>query len=81
MNRLFFIFFFTCFLLTGSFAQKNSTIDSLINLIKIAKEDSSKVLLLIRAGQEFESDHQDIAKEYYQQAKNLAKTFIIYVAS
>ena len=73
MNRLFFIFFFTCFLLTGSFAQKNSTIDSLINLIKIAKEDSSKVLLLIRAGQEFESDHQDIAKEYYQQAKKLSE--------
>ncbi|RDC55292.1 hypothetical protein DU508_17110 [Pedobacter chinensis] len=61
---------FVCCLYTVS-AQSQRAQDSLLNVLKSAKEDENKVLLLIKIGQEFENSDLEKAKSYYIQARTL----------
>ena len=54
-------------------AQLERTSDSLINLLKIAKEDTNKVNLLYSIGDVFESSYPDSAKKYIYQGGALSK--------
>ena len=68
-------FFFTVLLLISlhfGFAQTR-TIDSLKNLLKIAKEDTSKVIILNDLAYEYKSDQPSIAYNYVKQSKELAQ--------
>lgn len=60
-----------CCFFTG-FAQEQMNKDSLLRLLPSAKEDSSKVLLLINIGQQYEFNDYDRAKQYYLQAGQLS---------
>lgn len=55
------------------FAQTDSVKDSLINVLVNAKEDTNKVLLLYRIGQETENNNPEEAKGYYWQAKKISE--------
>ncbi|HRE52864.1 MAG TPA: histidine kinase [Flavitalea sp.] len=64
------------FFLACSFAvqaQRPGVMDSLTGILKTAKDDPDKVLLLIAIGQEYESADLDKAKQYYRQARILGK--------
>lgn len=61
---------FVCCLYTAS-AQNQREQDSLLNVLKLAKDDENKVLLLIKIGQEFENSDLEKAKSYYRQARTL----------
>lgn len=52
-------------------ARSQSKQDSLLHLLKSAKEDEKKVLLLFQIGQEFENSDLDKAKSFYLQARAL----------
>ncbi len=54
-------------------AQNERTGDSLINLLKIAKEDTNKVNLLYSIGDVFESSYPDSAKKYIYEGGVLSK--------
>ena len=54
-------------------AQHTSKKDSLLKLLPVAKEDTSKVLLYLDIGNEYEQDNSDNAAWYYIQAGNLAR--------
>lgn len=58
--------------LTGA-AQMNSVQDSLLHVLKTAKDDENKVLLLIQAGQGYENSDLEKAKSFYRQARDLGK--------
>ena len=47
--------------------------DSILNLLKTKAEDSSKVELYINAGQQFETNEPETAKQYYRMANELSK--------
>jgi len=47
--------------------------DSLLRLIKSAQENTDKVELYINAGQQFETNEPEIAKQYYRMANELSK--------
>ena len=47
--------------------------DSLLGLIKPAQENTDKVELYINAGQQFETNEPEIAKQYYRMANELSK--------
>ena len=70
-----FLFILLFCLLTNSilFAQSTHRIDSLENVLKRAKEDENKVLLLIRIGQEYENFDLEKSKAYYRKAKKLGE--------
>ncbi|MET0465880.1 MAG: tetratricopeptide repeat protein [Chitinophagaceae bacterium] len=61
------------FLITISHGQSFLNLDSLLKLVPAAKEDSGKVLLYINIGQQYESNHPEIAKQYYREAGTLSK--------
>lgn len=54
-------------------AQSNTTLDSLLNSLTQAKNDSNKVWLLFDIGEEIEKVHPQKAKSYYNQALALSK--------
>lgn len=70
-------FIFTVlFFLPFTFAAEGQNINpqySLLQKLKTAKEDESKVLLLFRIGQEFENSDLEKAKSYYWQARALGQ--------
>ncbi|TXH21947.1 MAG: tetratricopeptide repeat protein [Chitinophagaceae bacterium] len=51
-----------------SYAQENSAIDSMLQVLKTAKEDSNKVLLLLSIGEQYERSVPETSKQYYQQS-------------
>lgn len=53
--------------------QVQAQTDSLLNVLKTAKEDENKILLLFKIGQEFENSDLESAKSYYLQARALGK--------
>ncbi|MCG2616395.1 sensor histidine kinase [Terrimonas sp. NA20] len=53
--------------------QALPNLDSLLKLVPAAKEDSGKVLLYINIGQQYESNHPEIAKQYYREAGALSR--------
>lgn len=56
---------------TKATAQQN--IDSLLSLLKTAKEDSNKVLLLLSIGEQYERFTPETSKQYYQQSLQLSQ--------
>lgn len=54
-------------------AQQNANTDSLLKLLQHAKEDTTKVLLLIKTGQAFEDRETEKAKQYYRIAGDLSR--------
>ncbi|MBS1512483.1 MAG: hypothetical protein JST86_16685 [Bacteroidetes bacterium] len=69
------ILFALCILLYCSRgnAQVRMNRDSLMQLLPAAKDDSTKVLLLINIGQQFEDQNPALAKFYYQSAGALSR--------
>lgn len=61
-------FFVSCFVLQ---AQRADIKDSLLAALKSSKDNESKVLLLIRIGQEFENSDLEQSKSFYLQARTL----------
>ncbi len=53
--------------------QAVMNLDSLLKLVPRAKEDTNKVLLYINIGQQYESNHPELAKQYYREAGALSK--------
>lgn len=53
-------------------AQTSMNLDSLLRLLPQAKEDTNKVLLLIKIGQQYEGANLDSAAYYYWQCKALS---------
>lgn len=47
--------------------------DSLLKLLPTAKEDSSKALLLIQIGQQYEGSEPEKAKQYYRQSLDVSR--------
>jgi two-component system, NarL family, sensor kinase len=70
MNRLILFLLLSC---QSLFAQTNLIKDSLLNVLATAKDDSNKVLLLYRIGQETENNNPEEAKAYYRQAKRISE--------
>ena len=58
---------------TGTQAQVLMNKDSLLKLIVIAKNDENKVELYINAGQQYETNEPETAKQYYRMANELSK--------
>jgi two-component system, NarL family, sensor kinase len=71
MYRLF--LFLLLLPLQSLFAQPSATKDSLLNVLATAKDDTNKVLLLYRIGQETENNNPEEAKAYYRQAKKISE--------
>src|SRR5688572_30614696 len=69
-------FFFFVFAISISFSSLSQDLlnkDSLLRLLPKAKEDSSKVLLLIQIGQQYEGSEPEKAKQFYRQSLNLSR--------
>lgn len=68
-------FFFGILMLAAIpfYGQELLNRDSLLRLLPRAAEDSSKVLLLISIGQQYEGSEPEKAKAYYRQARDLSK--------
>lgn len=66
--KIVFVLVFFCFY--SSNAQK---IDSLLNKLKVAKEDTNKVKLLNKIGNYYKSNKYDSAKYYFQASKKLSE--------
>ncbi len=71
MKRLFLLLLLLS--LQKLYAQVDATKDSLLNILSVAKEDTSKVLALITTGQYVEYNNLEEAKNYYTQANKLSK--------
>lgn len=54
-------------------AQSMMNLDSLLNEYASSKTDTSKVLLMINIGQQYESSDPDRAKKYYEEAGKLSE--------
>lgn len=54
-------------------SAQQSNKDSLLNLLRTAKEDTSKALLYIDVGNQYESDDIHTAAQYYLQARDLSQ--------
>ncbi|MBN8652738.1 MAG: tetratricopeptide repeat protein [Cytophagales bacterium] len=54
-------------------AQTANHLDSLLQVVKTAKEDSSKVLLLLDIGEQYERFAPETSKQYYRQSLQLSK--------
>lgn len=70
-----FLLLFTVLLLHGSFAQpvKTSGKEAFMQTLQSAKEDTNKVLLLIKIGNTMEENQPDSASYYYTLGGNLSK--------
>ncbi|MGN6437259.1 MAG: tetratricopeptide repeat-containing sensor histidine kinase [Agriterribacter sp.] len=66
---IFAIFFYACSFIVQ--AQHPGVKDSLLNVLKTAKDNENKVLLLILIGQEFENSNLEKSKSFYIQARAL----------
>lgn len=64
---------FACLVSGPGWSQMSSKKDSLLEQLGFAKEDSTKVLLLLRIGRHYERDNLPEAGKYYQQAGELSK--------
>jgi two-component system, NarL family, sensor kinase len=69
---------FTCFviafgILCSAHSQELLNKDSLLRLLPKAKEDSSKVLLLIQIGQQYEGSEPEKAKQFYRESLQLSR--------
>lgn len=71
MVQLFRLFILTLFF-TPTDAQVLMNKDSLLKLIKSAGENIDKVELYINAGQQFETNEPEMAKQYYRMANELS---------
>ncbi|MCO5239108.1 MAG: histidine kinase [Chitinophagaceae bacterium] len=56
-----------------AYTQHSDVKDSLLHMLKTAKDDENKVLLLIRIGQEYENSDLEKSKSFYRQARALGK--------
>lgn len=54
-------------------AQEHSELKELLKELVNSKEDSSKVLLMIRIGQEYENEKPELSKQYYRNARRLSE--------
>ncbi len=54
-------------------AQDNSDLKEMLKELVNSKEDSSKVLLMIQIGQEYENERPDLSKKYYLEANDLSR--------
>lgn len=61
------------FLMGTVHAQFNLNKDSLLHILKQSKEDSSKALLLITIGNQYEGSEPEAAKTYYREANALSE--------
>ena len=69
---------FICFVISfgilfSAHTQELLNKDSLLQLLLKAKEDSSKVLLLIQIGQQYEGSEPEKAKQFYRESLNLSR--------
>lgn len=69
---------FTCFVIAfgiwcSAHSQELLNKDSLLRLLPGAKEDSSKVLLLIQIGQQYEGSEPEKAKQFYRESLQLSR--------
>lgn len=71
--RNFILFILFAFGIEQAVAQNNATMDSLLQVLSKAKEDTAKVLLYINIGNEIENTDPQKAGEYYLQAGALSK--------
>ncbi len=55
------------------YAQNDTTKDSLLNVLSVAKEDTNKVFTFITTGQYVEYNNLEEAKHYYLQVKKLSE--------
>ncbi|MGB3453619.1 MAG: sensor histidine kinase [Moheibacter sp.] len=72
MPKFFLIFLFFLCGITLS-AQDNSDMKEMLKELMNSKEDSSKVLLMIQIGQEYENERPDLSKKYYRDANELSE--------
>ena len=54
-------------------AQNSSKTDSLLRVLKTAKEDEKKILLFYEVGLNFETTDLEKSKSYYRQVRKLGK--------
>ena len=69
-----FLFVFIFCSAFNSFSQDQSKIDSLINELKTAIEDTSKIKLYLKIGKQYRNTIPDTALFYYQKALNIAQS-------
>lgn len=73
-NKILFILFSILFSIQGFCQNNTSKLDSLLFSLKIAKEDTNKVNLLVKLGQEIQQKGDlNKSKEYSQKALQLAE--------
>jgi len=56
-----------------SHAQDNRAIDSMLQVLKTAKEDTNMVILLLNIGEQYERFAPETSKQYYHQSLQLSK--------
>ncbi|MBS1633772.1 MAG: sensor histidine kinase [Bacteroidetes bacterium] len=56
-----------------SHAQDNRAIDSMLQILKNAKEDTGKVMLLLHIGEQYERVAPETSKQYYHQSLQLSQ--------
>lgn len=54
-------------------AQDNRAIDSMLQVLKTANEDTSKVILLLNVGEQYERFSPETSKQYYHQSLALSQ--------
>ncbi|HMT72493.1 MAG TPA: tetratricopeptide repeat protein [Chitinophagaceae bacterium] len=54
-------------------AQSDRLIDSMLQILRTAKEDSNQVFLLLNLGEQYERVAPETSKQYYQQSLQLSK--------
>ncbi|RYD82732.1 MAG: tetratricopeptide repeat-containing sensor histidine kinase [Sphingobacteriales bacterium] len=72
MKKNLLILFIVLNYLTGS-AQEDKAIDSLLQILKTAKEDSNKAFLLLDIGEQYERLAPETSKQYYHQSLQLSQ--------
>ena len=73
MNGKLLIGIFVLFIYNVCGAQSIMNLDSLLNEYALSKADTSKVLLMINIGQQYESSDPENAKKYYKEAGELSE--------
>ena len=68
MKKLFFFFLFTIFSVTAFFSQKTGNIDSLLNVLKTAK-DSSRASTLVATASYYAQNGNEEALSYIDELK------------
>src|SRR3989344_5642732 len=73
MKKHFVIYLFLVFGVSSTTAQNTKKIDSLLTVLKTAKEDTSKAMLFVFLADEYYQSDYEKAMEYSKQASSLAK--------